>query len=70
MDTIYTQTGSYIAIASIIVLITNHFFPGLGITSDQVVQYIADITALYGAIHQYFSHKNLAVATGAYFLKK
>lgn len=61
----YSQTGSYIVFASLIVLTINHFFPGLGITNDQVVAVIGDILAIYGAIHQYISHRNLAVAAGA-----
>lgn len=62
----YNPGGNYAAIAAVLVLIVNHFFPGLGITNDQIIQTIADVVGLVGAIYAYFAHRSLAISTGAY----
>ncbi len=56
-----TLTGSYVALAGIIVSVLAHYSIVIG--QDSIVAIIAGIVAIYGAIHQiYVSYK----ATGSF----
>lgn len=68
MEPTYSQAGSYISIAGLIVLILTHF--GINATADQIGAIISGAALLYGIIHQAISTKNLAISTGAYPKKK
>ena len=64
----YDQTGIYVAIAGIIVSILGHF--GITAESDSISQVIGAVVIVVGLVRQYIAHKKLAVATGAYIVKK
>jgi hypothetical protein len=55
-----TLTGTWIAVAGIVVSILAHF--NIAVPQDSVVAIIAGAVALYGVIHQLFVSK---VATGS-----
>lgn len=63
MNTNYSQTGNYVAIAGLAVTILAHF--GVNITVDQIAGVIGGAVTLYGIIHQFIMHRNLAIATGS-----
>ncbi len=58
-----TQTGSYIALAGLIVLGLSHY--GIVVNQDTVVSIIAGVVALYGVIHQFFVTKSVVTAARA-----
>ena len=60
MSTQDTLTGTWIAVAGIVVSIFAHF--NIAVTQDSVVAIIAGIVAVYGVIHQLVVSKN---ATGS-----
>lgn len=62
MDQTYNQTGSYLALAGVIVTVLTHF--GIIVDTTSIVSVIAGIVALVGIVKQFISHKNLAKATG------
>ncbi len=55
-----TQTGSWIAIAGIIVEILAHF--GVVVDTNSVVSIITGLVILYGVIHQFFVTKSIVTA--------
>ena len=58
----YSQTGNYVAAAGVVVTLLSYL--GVNATIDQIAQILAGIAIVYGIVHQYFSHRNLAQATG------
>lgn len=58
----YDQTGSYTALAGMVVIILTK----VGIITDttSVVTIIAGVVALYGIIRQFIAHKKLATLAG------
>lgn len=60
----YSQNQNYIALASFVVLLSNKFFPGLGITNDLVITAIGAVGALYGVVKSIIDHKKLGRALG------
>jgi hypothetical protein len=50
-----TLTGSYIAIAGVIVSILAHF--NIVVTQDGIVAILAGVAALYGVVHQIVQNK-------------
>lgn len=63
MQTNYNQSGSYIAIASVIAMILSKF--GVNADAQTIVTVILGIVALVGIIKQFIAHKNLAIQAGA-----
>lgn len=59
----YSQNGSWIALAGIVVAALSHF--GIVISQDNIITVVAGAVTLYGIIHQFITHRNLAVAAGA-----
>lgn len=59
----YDPTGSYIAIAGILVSILGHF--GVVVANNDVVGVIAAIATVYGIVSQFLAHRKLALKTGA-----
>ncbi len=59
----YSQNGSYIAIASVIVMILSKF--GIPTDAQTIITVITGAVALFGIIKQYQAHKNLAIQVGA-----
>lgn len=59
----YDQSGNYIALAGIIVVILGKF--GIVVASNDIVAIIAGGASLYGIYRQFIAHKNLAVQSGA-----
>lgn len=55
-----TQTGSYIALAGVIVTILAHY--NIIISQDSIITIIAGIAALYGIVHQFFTTKTVVTA--------
>lgn len=51
-------TGSYVAIAGIVVSVLGHF--GFSATIDEVAQVIGALGVIYGVIHQHIANKKLA----------
>lgn len=62
MTPTYTQTGTFIAVAGIIVSILAHF--GINATVDQVATAVSGIAVIYGVAHQAYAHYLLAKSTG------
>lgn len=64
MDTNYTQTGNYTALAGVAVLFLSKF----GVNTDvaTVLTIIGGIVAVVGVVKQFLDHKNLAIKTGSY----
>lgn len=60
----YSQNQNYVALASVLVLAINKFFPGLGVTNDMVVTVIASVVGIYGVLKSIKAHKQLAIAAG------
>lgn len=59
-----TNTGSYIALAGVVVMICAKF--GIIVTSDSVAVIIAGAVSLYGIIHQYvITRKVVSIAKSA-----
>lgn len=58
----YSQSGSYMAIAGLVVA----GLAKIGVVTDpaSIVTIVAGIVALVGVIKQYIAHKKLAVAAG------
>lgn len=52
-----TQTGSYIALAGLIVSILAHY--NIVVSQDSILAVIAGIVTLYGVIHQWFVTKTV-----------
>lgn len=59
----YNQTGSYVAVAGLIVMVLNYF--KIHIVQTDVESVIGALVTIYGVGHQYFAHKALAVSAGA-----
>lgn len=59
----YSQTGAYVSLAGLIVAAASHF--GFVVNQNEIVQVLAGLVTLYGIIHQWFSHRQLAVTAGA-----
>lgn len=59
----YTQTGTYLTVAGIIVALLAHI--GWVLQPSDVAQVIGAVVALCGAITQAIAHRKLAVAAGA-----
>lgn len=62
MDATYSQSGSYIALGSLALIVLSHF--GINTTLNTVLSIIGGIGALVGIIKQAVNHKSLAIATG------
>lgn len=67
----YSQSGSWIAVAGVVVLVLSYF--GINIEQEvvsaafiSVVKAIADIAVIVGIIKQAIAHKKLAQVTGVY----
>jgi hypothetical protein len=63
MNTTYSQSGNYTAIAGVIVLLLSK----LGVSTDvaTILTIGGAIVAVIGIIKQYLDHKNLAISAGA-----
>lgn len=59
----YDASGSYIAIAGIVVSILGHF--GVIVASNDVVGILAALATVYGIVAQLIAHRKLAVQAGA-----
>lgn len=58
-----SNTGNYLALAGVIVVLLNHF--GINVVQSDVEAVIGAVVIVYGVIHQAITHKNaLAVAQG------
>lgn len=60
----YSQTGSYVALAGLIVMILGHF--GVVVADNDIVGVLSAVATIYGIGHQFFAHRNLAIQTGAF----
>lgn len=58
----YTQTGSYIALAGILVSVLAHY--NIVVSQDSIVAVIAGAVTLYGILHQAFTTKEVAQVAG------
>lgn len=65
---VYSNVGSYVTIAGLVVLVLNHF--GITVVSSDVETIVGSIVTIYGVIHQYVSHRNLAITTGTFLPKR
>lgn len=64
----YSQSGSYVAIAGILVSILGHF--GVTATVSDIIQVLGAIAIIVGVIRQFILHKRLATQAGAIAPKK
>ena len=62
MDNTYTQSGTYIALAGLLVAALSHF--GIVVTTSDAVQVIAGLVTLAGIVKAGFDHKATAQAAG------
>lgn len=60
----YSQKGSYVALAGFVVLILNKLGVNF-IGSDTIEATIGAIVTLYGVAHQFYAHRELAKSAGA-----
>ena len=58
----YTQSGTYAAIAGILVSVLGHF--GISSTVDDLAQVIGAVIVIVGIVRQAIAHKNLATVAG------
>lgn len=57
------NTGNYVAVAGLVVMLLNHF--GINVVQSDVESVIGAAVIVYGIVHQAVAHKNaLAVAQG------
>ncbi len=56
-------SGSYIAIAGILVTILGRF--GVVVATNDAVSIIAALVMIYGIVKQMVAHRNLAISAGA-----
>lgn len=60
----YSQAGTWTAIAGIVVLVAGFF--GIHILPTDAQTLVGDVVSFVGIVMQYNLHKNLAIATGTF----